>query len=252
MTPPSGLDGESERVPGSEPTEPAAEASPSGGSAGPRQEPDGGTEGSPIPANEGRQNALARVSPDEKEGKPEADYDEASRVQDLVRKVVRRLAEMNERPGKRPIGPPTASGRAVHRSSYRFTGPLPPPEMIAEYEAAIPGLSTKIVQQFMDEGEHRRMMEREHLRANEGLAHRNMDLRKFAVSAIVVVSVVGLIAAALVALVSPVAGVSIAGIDLAIWGIVWLVNGRSIAPGEKPGPRELQEGGSADTPPEED
>jgi uncharacterized membrane protein len=47
---------------------------------------------------------------------------------------------------------------AAQASSY--TGPIPPPEMLAAYERVTPGLGTKLVEAFLSEGDHRRELER--------------------------------------------------------------------------------------------
>jgi len=54
---------------------------------------------------------------------------------------------------------------AIHVSeSSSFSGPLPPPDLLAEYEAVVPGLADRIVRMAEDEGGHRRKMQRGLLR----------------------------------------------------------------------------------------
>lgn len=44
-----------------------------------------------------------------------------------------------------------------------FSGPLPPPEVLAKYENAFPGAAKKIFQMAEDQAQHRRSMEKESL-----------------------------------------------------------------------------------------
>src|SRR4051794_26305738 len=41
-----------------------------------------------------------------------------------------------------------------------YSGPLPNPDMLREYEDVLPGLAEKIVSQFEEQGRHRRWLER--------------------------------------------------------------------------------------------
>jgi len=47
----------------------------------------------------------------------------------------------------------------VRRESY-FAGPLPPPELLEQYNNVLPGCAELIVQQFVDQGNHRRELEK--------------------------------------------------------------------------------------------
>lgn len=56
-----------------------------------------------------------------------------------------------------------------------FSGPLPPPELLAEYDKIAPGCAEKIIQQFISQGNHRMRLEKmviegDTKRANWGLA----------------------------------------------------------------------------------
>jgi uncharacterized membrane protein len=52
-----------------------------------------------------------------------------------------------------------------------FSGPLPPPEMLAEYERALPGCAERIVKMVETEGDHRRECETRIVRADIRLSH---------------------------------------------------------------------------------
>lgn len=44
--------------------------------------------------------------------------------------------------------------------SQQYCGPLPPPQMLKDYEQAVPGLAESLTQSFIKEGDHRRELER--------------------------------------------------------------------------------------------
>lgn len=43
--------------------------------------------------------------------------------------------------------------------SEQFKGPIPPPAILAQYDAIVPGAAKEIVQSFIKEGEHRRRLQ---------------------------------------------------------------------------------------------
>jgi len=52
-----------------------------------------------------------------------------------------------------------------------FAGPIPPPELLAEYEQTLPGLADRLVMIAENESEHRRALQRRAIRLSElGLA----------------------------------------------------------------------------------
>lgn len=57
---------------------------------------------------------------------------------------------------------------AIHvESSSSFSGPLPPPDLLAEYNQVLPGLAERIVAMTEAEGENRRALQRRVLRLSE-------------------------------------------------------------------------------------
>ena len=52
-----------------------------------------------------------------------------------------------------------APGSQIIRIRAGFAGPLPPPEMLAEYDAVLPGGADRIVSMAEDQSAHRRRME---------------------------------------------------------------------------------------------
>lgn len=49
-------------------------------------------------------------------------------------------------------------------AAYHHEGPLPPPEQLAKYDEAVPGLAERIVTMAEDEGRHRRDLEQRDVR----------------------------------------------------------------------------------------
>lgn len=68
----------------------------------------------------------------------------------------------------------------VHQSlsitkSQQFSGPMPHPELLAQYDEIVPGSAVQIIDQFVAQGQHRMSLEQkvtasEILRSNWGLA----------------------------------------------------------------------------------
>lgn len=49
--------------------------------------------------------------------------------------------------------------RMAYSKSEVFAGPLPPPAILAEYDRIVPGCAEKIIDQFIEQGNHRRSLE---------------------------------------------------------------------------------------------
>lgn len=49
-----------------------------------------------------------------------------------------------------------------------FSGPLPPPDLLAEYHQVVPGLAERIVLMAEKEGDHRRELQSRAMRLSEG------------------------------------------------------------------------------------
>ena len=50
---------------------------------------------------------------------------------------------------------PAADEQLVAQVRHEFSGPLPPPDLLAQYDQVMPGLAQKIVSQFESETNHR-------------------------------------------------------------------------------------------------
>ena len=65
--------------------------------------------------------------------------------------------------------PPASDPSARHalvEASYQFTGPIPSPQDLAQYEAIMPGLADRLIERFERQSEHRMALEREVTRAD--------------------------------------------------------------------------------------
>jgi uncharacterized membrane protein len=51
-----------------------------------------------------------------------------------------------------------------------YTGPIPPPTILAQYEQICPGAASRIITQFEEQGRHRRVIERRTVNYNVGSA----------------------------------------------------------------------------------
>src|ERR1019366_5753783 len=79
-----------------------------------------------------------------------------------------RLDPVNQVAGQ---GTTAAARRDAHQvvvSQQNFSGPLPPPELLRQYQEIMTNLPEIIVQRMMDEMTHRQDMERRHLAMCEG------------------------------------------------------------------------------------
>lgn len=56
--------------------------------------------------------------------------------------------------------------RALRITASSFSGPLPPPEVLAAYEEALPGSAERIIRMAEEQGSHRREMEKQEITAN--------------------------------------------------------------------------------------
>lgn len=64
-----------------------------------------------------------------------------------------------------PEGAPRV-GTAVLQQRFQFTGPLPPPGILEQYEKLCPGITTRLVDAAYAEGQHRQGLENKTLDAN--------------------------------------------------------------------------------------
>ncbi|MFP3941314.1 MAG: DUF2335 domain-containing protein [Thermoanaerobaculia bacterium] len=67
--------------------------------------------------------------------------------------------------GSRAEDDPREEAGALLISATRFSGPLPPPEVLSAYQEALPGSAERIIQMAEEQGTHRRQMESRELAA---------------------------------------------------------------------------------------
>jgi uncharacterized membrane protein len=105
-------------------------------------------------------------------------------------------------------------------TSVTFTGPLPPPDMLRAYDDIHPGLAAKIVEQFEEQGRHRRDLEHRVVTGNVRAQDRGQWLG-FAsfVSVVVAAVILGLAGHERVAL-------AVVGMDLAGFGGLYVYGRR--------------------------
>lgn len=80
--------------------------------------------------------------------------------------------EPHTAPGASP-GPGAPSGQPMVSMMMATQSPLPPPEWMREYEKVVPGLSERLLAQFIGESDHRHKVEMEELRLTERLMASN-------------------------------------------------------------------------------
>jgi uncharacterized membrane protein len=78
-------------------------------------------------------------------------------------------------------GPTAAAKRDAHQvvvSQQNFSGPLPPPELLRQYQEIMPNLPEIIVQRMMAEMTHRQDIERRQMTMCEGWATGDLQLQR--------------------------------------------------------------------------
>ena len=89
-----------------------------------------------------------------------------------------RLDPVNQVAGQGTTAAARKDAHQVVVSQQNFSGPLPPPELLREYQEIMPNLPEIIVQRMMDEMKHRQDMERRHLAMCEGWATGDLQLQR--------------------------------------------------------------------------
>lgn len=69
-------------------------------------------------------------------------------------------------PGDPPAPPPTPPGFPGDIFFEGWIGPLPPPEELEKFNAAVPGAGARIVDEFVEQGKHRRGIEKKNASTN--------------------------------------------------------------------------------------
>ena len=74
-------------------------------------------------------------------------------------------------------------GKKVIVASQQWAGPLPPPDALAAYDRIHPGSAEAILHAMMEEGAHRRQMERFEMEQQWAAENRQIDLNRQALDA---------------------------------------------------------------------
>jgi uncharacterized membrane protein len=133
-------------------------------------------------------------------------------------KEKRRLARLAQRDNPRPVeaipvdAVPTAQQQLLARlavSIERFSGPLPPPEILEKYNAIEPGFANRIMHMAESQSEHRQAMER------MVISSRTKSEERAQILGTILALVIGSGSIGVVALGQPIAGVATLVAELA-------------------------------------
>jgi uncharacterized membrane protein len=122
-----------------------------------------------------------------------------------------------------------------------FSGPLPPPVVLQEYDEVIPGLAREIVDQWESETAHRRETV-EYLRETDRMAMRAFYEGERRGQYLSVLVFAGVIAVAIVAIVLHSPAIGIAAVVSGGASVVWAMRRRSIGDPGKAEPANLGDG----------
>jgi len=96
-----------------------------------------------------------------------------------VEKSLQRIASLPDVPEPAKVELKKIQTQLEYRAHVQqYSGPIPPPELLAAFEKVVPGLASKIVQWKEDESNHRRQLELTELEGNIKLKNRRFDEKK--------------------------------------------------------------------------
>jgi len=107
-------------------------------------------------------------------------HDQKTRVFGQARRY---LAHSND--GERPL--------SIEAAAFSFSGPIPPPQTLAQYESAIPGAGDRIILMAEQQAGHRQDREREESQASISLSNRGLNFA-FIVTMTIILGGLGLVA----------------------------------------------------------
>jgi uncharacterized membrane protein len=111
----------------------------------------------------------------------------------------------------------------VSAYSQKFSGPLPPPEILREYDAIVPGAAKDIIESFIKEGEHRRALQTRETTMCEQWARADVGLQKVGQILGFVIAISGVVGGLYVAATgAPAAGTVVSSASLAAIVIAFL------------------------------
>ena len=119
-------------------------------------------------------------------------------------------------PPRRPGVDPSANVLVAQQIRQQFSGPLPHPATLREYDEIVPGAAKEIIQSFTAEGNHRRARELREVAMCEDWARADIGLQKRGQILGFIIAVIGVGGGLYVAATgSPAAGAAVSSVSLA-------------------------------------
>lgn len=120
----------------------------------------------------------------------------------------------------------------VEARTEQFKGPLPPPEILRQYNAIVPGAAKSIIDSFVNEGKHRRDQQDRQVTMCEVWAREDIRLQKRGQIFGFILALTGIAGGLVVTgfganIGSQIAGASVSGVSLAAIVVAFLQRGRS-------------------------
>ena len=124
-----------------------------------------------------------------------------------------------------------SAAHIISSLSYAFTGPYPPPEMLAAYDKVLPGLADRLVRQAETQTAHRQELERRLLEAEVDDRSAERSQRRLGLWLAYSVVLAVLIAAVIIAAIgAPIEGTVLGGVDLVALAGVFVYGSRQTDP----------------------
>jgi uncharacterized membrane protein len=102
--------------------------------------------------------------------------------------------KIKKRPTNHPTNTPAPALEpqqvVVHRQQ-QYSGSIPPPSMLGDFDALVPGTAARLIQWAEDEAIHRRRLESEGQAANINAQSRNLELAEYQSKAIFKAELIG-------------------------------------------------------------
>ncbi len=135
-----------------------------------------------------------------------------------------KTAKAEQGPLRESVAPPSL---VYEETSMSFDGPLPPPDVLAAYDRALPGLAAKIQAAAAEEQRHRHALESKQLDLVQQSMERDDARLRLGIHCGLAVTVVGLVGAlACIVLGHDAAGTVIATVDVVGLATVFVVQRR--------------------------
>jgi uncharacterized membrane protein len=137
----------------------------------------------------------------------------------------------------------------VEARSQQFKGPLPHPEILAQYDHIVPGCAKSIIESFIAEGDHRRECQKREVAMHEDWARADVALQRRGQILGFILAVIGIGGGlGVAAFGAPVSGTIVSGASLAAIVIAFLRQKRTEK--EEPEAIEKSDRAIAESPPQ--